>query len=220
MDWDRRLAVRIGEAVQARRKELEWTAARLSEETSALGYPIHRVAIGKLENGHRGAKFDVAEIVVLAKALKVPPMRLLYPGMPGGDEEVLPGVITSAFAAAQWFSGEEPFKYYIASVDTRPELDRSGGPYYDGADVAHWNMGGTALRLAREEESLWGLLQRQEAAEQEALEGGDELSVRRAQLARDLVDQTKAQIVDIRQRQRDAGLTPVPTRKLWADGEA
>jgi len=106
-DWGTDTAKRIGKAVHAERNRKKWTAARLSDETAALGFPIHRVAIGKLENGHRGAKFDVTELAVLARALGVPPVQLLYPDLIDGPVEVLPGVAAKTGKALRWFTGED-----------------------------------------------------------------------------------------------------------------
>lgn len=106
-DWGTDTAKRIGKAVQVERNRKKWTAARLSDETAALGFPIHRVAIGKLENGHRGAKFDVTELAVLARALGVPPVQLLYPDLIDGPVEVLPGVVAKSGKALRWFTGED-----------------------------------------------------------------------------------------------------------------
>ncbi len=80
----------------------------LAERTGELGYPISRVAIGKIETSHREGKFDVAELLVLAAALDIPPMLLLYPGYPDGAVENLPGRSTDSRIAALWFSGQVP----------------------------------------------------------------------------------------------------------------
>jgi len=105
--WATETAKRIGEAVKAARNRRGWTAARLSEEAAALGFPIHRVAIGKLENGHRDAKFDVTELLVLAQALEVSPVWLLFPDLPDGPVEVLPGQEATSGEAMRWFTGED-----------------------------------------------------------------------------------------------------------------
>ncbi|NMD62710.1 UNVERIFIED_ORG: hypothetical protein FNL38_104427 [Nocardia globerula] len=105
-EWDKALADRIGQAVKSNRTARGWTAARLSEETEKLGHSIHRVAIGKLENGHRGAKFDVAELVILAEALDIPPVQLLFPKLVNGECEYLPGKTETSWRALQRFTGE------------------------------------------------------------------------------------------------------------------
>src|SRR5271155_3459186 len=80
--WQKELALRVGVAVATRRKELNLTASALAERTADLGYPVSRVAIGKIETGHREGKFDLAELVVLAKAIGVPAVMLLFDAPP------------------------------------------------------------------------------------------------------------------------------------------
>jgi transcriptional regulator with XRE-family HTH domain len=107
-EWQKDLALRVGAKVQARRKELGLTALALAERTGELGYPISRVAVGKIETGHREGKLDLAELVVLAAALGMPPVMLVYPDLPHGSVEVLPGRECDAIDALAWFSGDSP----------------------------------------------------------------------------------------------------------------
>jgi transcriptional regulator with XRE-family HTH domain len=104
--WQVDLAQRVGRAVQGRRKELKLTAQQLAERTDKLGYPVTRVAISKIESGQRAGKLDLAELIVLGEALGVPPVALIYPDLPDGAVEMLPGYNTSSAGAALWFSGE------------------------------------------------------------------------------------------------------------------
>ena len=100
------MARRFGDAVHARRKALGWTAARLSDACTELGYPVTRVAISKIESNTRAGKVDVAELVVLAKALTVPPVSLLYPDLVDGPVDVLPDESVPSVDALEWFCGE------------------------------------------------------------------------------------------------------------------
>ncbi|OUC77278.1 helix-turn-helix domain-containing protein [Gordonia lacunae] len=79
--WQLEQAGRVGEAVRQRRRALKLTAAALSERTRALGFPISRVAISKIESNTRAGKLDVAELIVMAAALEIAPVLLLYPGL-------------------------------------------------------------------------------------------------------------------------------------------
>lgn len=106
--WELDMSKRVGEAVARRRKALGLTAQKLEELTRELGYPITRVAISKIETNRRSAKFDVAEILILAAALDIPPILLLYPGFPDKAVEVVPGVERASRYAALWFAGAEP----------------------------------------------------------------------------------------------------------------
>lgn len=104
--WQESLAARFGRAVRKARESAGLTAGQLSDRTRELGYPIHRIAISKIENGSRAGKIDVSELVVLARALGVPPLELIYPDLPDGPVEVWPGREVTSFQAVQWFSGE------------------------------------------------------------------------------------------------------------------
>ena len=104
--WEMDLAGRIGVAVQARRKQLKMTAQQLAERTKELGYPMSRVAISKIETNTRAGKFDIAELLMLAKALEVPPVSLLFSAAPDKDAQMLPGQTAPTFHAIAWFSGD------------------------------------------------------------------------------------------------------------------
>lgn len=106
--WQIEQAGRIGAAVRAGRKRLGITALQLTARTEAFGYPVSRVAISKIESNTRAGKFDISELLVLAAALDVPPMLLLYPQLPYGHVEFLPGVNVLSYEASDWFSGDAP----------------------------------------------------------------------------------------------------------------
>lgn len=104
--WELSLSERVGATVQRLRTELGLTAVQLSERTRELGYPITRVAITKIENNSRAGKLDVTEWIVLAYALDVPPGALLYPDLPDGEVEVLPGWVLPSWVALLSLDGE------------------------------------------------------------------------------------------------------------------
>ncbi|WP_406817393.1 XRE family transcriptional regulator [Mycobacterium sp. M23085] len=107
-EWQKSLSHRVGVAVRERRHTLKVSAADLARRTTELGYPISRVAIGKIENGHREGKMDLAELLVLAAALAIPPVMLIYPALPHGSVEVLPGLEVDSVDALEWFVGDSP----------------------------------------------------------------------------------------------------------------
>lgn len=102
--WVENLHGRVADAVRDARKghSAQW----LADETERLGYPISRSAIANYENGRKKA-LDIAELMVIAAALDVPPVMLLFPEQPDGPVEVLPGEIVPSIVAAEWFSGAE-----------------------------------------------------------------------------------------------------------------
>lgn len=107
-EWSKRVARGVGERVAHYRKRADLTAAMLSGRCADLGLPVDRNVIAKLENGHRNS-VTVDEVYVLAAALSVPPVQLLFAvGTAEEGAEILPGRHVAAFRAAQWVSGEGP----------------------------------------------------------------------------------------------------------------
>jgi transcriptional regulator with XRE-family HTH domain len=129
--WELDLSARLGAAVQARRKALKMTAQQLAERTQKLGYPITRVAISKIETNNRAGKFDVAELLVLAVALDIPPVLLLFPSFPEGTGHLVPTHIADAVGARQWLCGSTAWMVgshndgidLVQAVANRHELD-------------------------------------------------------------------------------------------------
>ncbi|ORL86104.1 hypothetical protein A5N78_20580 [Prescottella equi] len=79
---------------------------RLSEKCSELHYPIPRSTLTNLEVG-RKESLVVQELVVIATALNVPPVQLLFPGLMTEQCEFLPGQYTTAWDALKQFTGED-----------------------------------------------------------------------------------------------------------------
>lgn len=105
-DWTTSTVRRIGAKVKELRKG-KLSAEGLAERVTELGYPYSRSALVNLEYG-RKSSIELGELLVLAAALEVPPLLLLYPDLADGPVEALPGVTTTSIRAAQWFGGEEP----------------------------------------------------------------------------------------------------------------
>ncbi|WP_256820105.1 helix-turn-helix domain-containing protein [Dietzia sp. Die43] len=105
-EWAARQVALVGENVARLRHSLGLSAVQLATRTAEHGYPITRGTIAKLEGGHRGGKLDMAEVQVLAAALEVPPVELLFAGLPDESTEVLPEVWVPAWEAMRWFTGE------------------------------------------------------------------------------------------------------------------
>jgi hypothetical protein len=101
--WSEGLVRRVGVAVKMARdgKSAKW----LSDRTGELGYRVSPTVIAKLDSGHRGNVLSVPELLVLAAALDIAPIALLYPGPYKQETELLPGVSWTELEAAEWFSG-------------------------------------------------------------------------------------------------------------------
>lgn len=80
LKWSHELVRQIGAAMQKARGKR--TAKWLSERTAELGYRVSPTVIAKLDSGHRGNVLSVAELLVIADALEVPPAALLFPAFP------------------------------------------------------------------------------------------------------------------------------------------
>jgi transcriptional regulator with XRE-family HTH domain len=115
--WGEQLSRRVGLAIQARRKALGLTAQQLAERSRDLGYHVTRVAISKIEGNLRAGKLDVAEILVLAVALDIPPALLLFPGFPEGSVEVVPNRTVDNEAAVKWLGGRSSDRQVGADND-------------------------------------------------------------------------------------------------------
>lgn len=80
------------------------SAQRLSEACGELGLSIPRSVLANLESGRRET-VSVAELLVLAAALEVPPLQLLFPVGYAEEVEPLPGVKVTPYDAVLWGRG-------------------------------------------------------------------------------------------------------------------
>lgn len=104
--WAAGWAKSVGAEIQKHRKQRGLTVQRLSEKCSELHYPIPRSTLTNLEVG-RKESLVVQELVVIATALNVPPVQLLFPGLMTEQCEFLPGQYTTAWDALKQFTGED-----------------------------------------------------------------------------------------------------------------
>jgi hypothetical protein len=102
LQWEPSLHQRVASAIRRARepRSAQW----LADRTAELGYPISRAQIANYESGRKKG-LDLAEFLVIAAALDTAPVTLLYPGPYDQSVEMLPGLETPQFEAAQWFSG-------------------------------------------------------------------------------------------------------------------
>ncbi|WP_147377082.1 helix-turn-helix domain-containing protein [Mycobacteroides abscessus] len=100
-DW----RVQIGQGVRRAREARNMKWATVADRTKELGAPIHRVALKQLEEGQRDV--SVPELVGIAAALRVSPLRLLFPNVLE-DVEPLPGMEMPGTDALDWFTGQGP----------------------------------------------------------------------------------------------------------------
>jgi transcriptional regulator with XRE-family HTH domain len=100
------MADEVGGRVAFFRARQKVSAEELARRCKARGMPsITRTVITKLENKRRDA-VSTAEVQVLAAALGVPPLALLYPLGERQTAEILPGETRPVWEAVTWFTGE------------------------------------------------------------------------------------------------------------------
>lgn len=97
--WSDQLRAHVASAIRARREERGLSASALADGTGGV---ITRDTIANLESGRKRV-LDIAELIVLAKALGVAPISLLYART--NDVEQSPGVVMSGLDATLWFAG-------------------------------------------------------------------------------------------------------------------
>jgi transcriptional regulator with XRE-family HTH domain len=86
--WEVDMHARIAAAIKKHRAGR--SAQDVADRTAELGYPISRTQIANYESG-RKKNLDIAELLILAAALDVPPLVLIYPDLPAGKVEIIPG---------------------------------------------------------------------------------------------------------------------------------
>lgn len=104
-DWPGRLTQVVADQVRRYRVARKLSAQALSDRCAALGMEIPRPVLANLENGRRPT-VSVAELLVLAAALDVPPVVLVVPLGNRPNVEILPGRELDTWDAALWISGE------------------------------------------------------------------------------------------------------------------
>ncbi|MFE5852518.1 helix-turn-helix domain-containing protein [Streptomyces sp. NPDC056500] len=197
-EWSSEIARRIGRQVafyrgriDDGRPKLGITAQSLADRCTALGLPIDRTVVAKLEKGVRQT-ITVGELMVFARALDVPPVALLF-DLRAPTTEVLPEVEANTWDALKWMTGEAtvlPGAEGTADgeygVELLRQLDRL---------IAGW----------REQKRTTMALVRDRAGQ--PTPGGD--SAFFEQLMRNVADQ-EASIADLRNEIREEGLVPPP----------
>ncbi|SIM08364.1 putative regulatory protein [Mycobacteroides abscessus subsp. abscessus] len=136
--WQEERSKQFGQAVADRRNALRLTAVQLSERTKALGYPMTRSTIARIEGNHRAGKVDLAEIVTLAAALDTAPVLLLFPDLVDGKVRPLPDRTVTSMDALSWFYGNG--WAYPQDVELHVPVDEDArsarnDAYYNGTDV-------------------------------------------------------------------------------------
>lgn len=176
--WPSRIGKAVAAEVRRHRHAQGLSAQQLADRCAALGLPIGRSVLANFESGRRPA-VSVPELLVLAKALGVPPIALLFPVGRKDRIEVLPDRAAPTWEAMQWFTGESPLPTEQPEGAARPwavntaefeewEADRAGLTDYRWHDrhLSEWREDRAAAARASTEAARTALLQ--QAATREA----------------------------------------------------
>jgi hypothetical protein len=178
------------------------SAQQLADRCAELGLEIPRAVLANLETGRRPL-VSVAELLVLAAALEVPPLALAIPIARQETTEILPGVEVPTLDAAGWWQGA------MGMVDLRSEngavmisetLGRETAiqlvrMHQDS--VARWRSASTALRQAA------GAAHRADPAEAGPIRT-------MLQVQQQNLDHFAREVCGLRRLMRDQGLIPPP----------
>jgi transcriptional regulator with XRE-family HTH domain len=142
--WASNVAKVVATEVRRYRDLQGMSAQQLSDACAELGHPIARSVLANFESGRRPT-ISVPEILVLARALSVPPVLLLYPLGRSEDVEVLPGNTQRTSAALDWFTGRSAFPGRYIGFGSVDELSGLSEWYEDRE--AGWEAGAVPIRL-------------------------------------------------------------------------
>ena len=103
--WERRIERRVGIAVRSTRLTERLSLSEVSSRTNDLGYPVTRQSIAAMERGESRHQLETCEVIVLAAALEISPLLLLFPQEPAATVEYAPANLTSCYDAVKLFAG-------------------------------------------------------------------------------------------------------------------
>jgi len=146
---------------------------------------ISEQSLKNLESGRR-TSLTVAELLVLADVLGVPPVILLFPVGSSATVEVLPGRAVPTWDALAWFTGETPLERPAPEGTARAALDvfRHHGDLAAAASVSA-SLARERRRAAnttRDEQRRAVLLERAAGYEEHAFEDCAELGAFRRRM--------------------------------------
>src|SRR5690606_37733298 len=104
--WPLRLMAQMGANVAAHRRRRGLTGDELVELCNRGGYPLTRAVLANIEKGRgKSSGPTVAELLVIARALNVAPVRLLADPDEDDTLEVTPGEHMPTWDAWRWIGG-------------------------------------------------------------------------------------------------------------------
>ncbi|WP_133910691.1 helix-turn-helix domain-containing protein [Streptomyces sp. NBC_00582] len=184
--WPAAFTARIAQEMREARKAAGLTMGEVAQGCADRGLTeITEQSVKNLESG-RKASMTIADFVVLADVLGVPPVTLLFPLGTSATVEVLPGQEVSTWDALAWFTGETPMDQPAPEGTARDVLDvfRNHGDLVSAATAStalakeRRRAASTTLDRARRAT----LLERAEGYEEHAFEDCQELRAFRGRM--------------------------------------
>ncbi|WP_445395046.1 helix-turn-helix domain-containing protein [Streptomyces sp. LE64] len=154
LEWEDHVMATVAGEVRRRRKELGWSAQDLADRCEGIGYPIPRNVIANMESGRR-ASLPLVEVMVLAKALRMSPISLIYPVGYVDEVRQLPYQDPQpAFDALQWFTGssaaDDATDYMLDHFLAHDLEVRSALAAVESEDYERWKVKTAPNRVQRE----------------------------------------------------------------------
>lgn len=181
-DWSAEFTSLVGQEVRRVRKERKMSADELAAACAALGAEVPSRTVTNLETGRRAA-LPVTDLLVLARALDVSPINLLFPLGEAAEVQVLPGEAVATWEALAWFTDEEIHGDAAPAGSARAVIDR----YRAHAAAVHTALVSLRIREDRRRQA------------------GANLEYADAMLADDVMA-----LRNMREAMRGEGLTPPP----------
>ncbi|NEA56639.1 helix-turn-helix transcriptional regulator [Streptomyces sp. SID13666] len=183
--WPAAFTARVAQQMREARRTAGLTMAEVAQGCTDRGLESTEQSIKNLESG-RKASMTIADFVVLADVLGVPPVSLLFPLGTAATVEVLPGREMPTWDALAWFAGETPMEQPAAEGTARDLLDvfRNHGDLVAAA-MASTNLAKDRRRTASttlDRARRVTLLERAAGYEEHAFEDCQELRVFRARM--------------------------------------
>lgn len=204
--WAARLTLNVASQVRGYRHERGLSAQQLADRCADLGMDISRATLADIENGRRVA-ISVAELLILARALDVPPILLIAPAGRQQTVEIFPDRFMDVWDAVLWLTGQaelvdagagKPLTVTRADEDATVELFRMHRFLVD--------------RAPRDESALQQALASADLAETE--EAAD-AARRVAKMIQANVETNIEDLRSVRARMRKRGLAPPDLSAAW-----
>jgi transcriptional regulator with XRE-family HTH domain len=123
-EWSTRITRLTAIRIRVWRERRGLSAQQLSDKSAELGYRVPRSVIANLENERRHF-IGLAEVLILAAALDVPPVLLITAVGEQDHIELLPGLETTAWRGRGWLLGARHLPYSTFSLADWDESRRA-----------------------------------------------------------------------------------------------